>query len=598
MITTFSKHFLASAQKKNTHYAFKDFAQFNAIIDVLVRKNQHHLVLATDISPLLYTALLAALVETLAEESTPHFLRGSEIIYLDEKAFAQQKTALETLLALLNNNDKVIVLACSAALFNRYQALHALAFHAQCRLILFKETGDAMTDVANFATIHLAKPPEADIHLFLQQERTALQAFHQVIIPDELLLHAYQLAERYFGAENALQHALLLLDSAAARSLTHTTANNQVAEPAFKSPLTLQTLLQVCANATQIPYTHLSINKFKLQECLQHLQQRIFGQDMALDLISRALQQAHAKLRQNTGPFCTFLFAGSEHAGKKSTAAALTEHLFKQLDLLYLLRVTSHTTTLNEIKLQRRTDKNYYSLAEVLTRTPYAILMFENIEEAPASLRAEFQEILTRGFLSNELGAKYCFQQSILIFSTQEGALQLTQLAEKAWSAAAPQNLDLMQLIMFADKQEKQWHELTAEDLVQEIKPIVNTILPDALQQHCHIVPFLPLNQAAVEKILRLKLTLLGKMLHAHHEVELSYAPEVIRYLTTEVTSYEKQHAEIDKVLQQLYFVVEQAVLNQAEPRNRPAQLFLQLNETGQLLRCEWLTTELLRQHA
>jgi len=80
-------------------------------------------------------------------------------------------------------------------------------------------------------------------------------------------------------------------------------------------------------------------------------------------------------------------------------------------------------------------------------------------------------------------------------------------------------------------------------------------------------------------------------MLHTRHGVELSYAPEVIRYLTTH------QADNIDAALKEVYLIIEQSILNQADNKNRPNQLFLQLNESGHILRCDWLITSAARQH-
>ena len=121
------------------------------------------------------------------------------------------------------------------------------------------------------------------------------------------------------------------------------------------------------------------------------------------------------------------------------------------------------------------------------------------------------------------------------------------------------------------------------------------------LCQHLHVVPFLPLSKTAIEKIIRIKLKTLGKQLNERHGIELGYAPEVIRYLTNDVlTKREPTNQTInpDKALKQLYFCVEQAILNQVDNHNRSNQLFLQLNETGHLLRCDWLPLTAVRQHA
>ena len=141
-----------------------------------------------------------------------------------------------------------------------------------------------------------------------------------------------------------------------------------------------------------------------------------------------------------------------------------------------------------------------------------------------------------------------------------------------------------MQLVMIDPKPNEQ-QPLSPHDLAQEIIPDITSRLPAALCQHLCIVPFLALTQSAIEKIIRLKLRELDKELNTRYGLELGYAPEVIRFLTKNSLT-----VDIKKALQPLYFSVEQALLSQTS--NRVNQLFLQLNETGQFLRCDCLTLQ------
>jgi ATP-dependent Clp protease ATP-binding subunit ClpA len=144
-------------------------------------------------------------------------------------------------------------------------------------------------------------------------------------------------------------------------------------------------------------------------------------------------------------------------------------------------------------------------------------------------------------------------------------------------------------------------HRYSPHELTQEILPELTVQLPTALCQHLPIVPFLPLHKSAIEKMLRLKLKMLGKHLYTKHGIELTYAPEVVRFLVKQVMLKQdenQQAVNIDKTIKPLYFIVEQTVAGQADNINRPNQLFLQLNETGQLLRCDWLLMNSVRHHS
>ena len=333
------------------------------------------------------------------------------------------------------------------------------------------------------------------------------------------------------------------------------------------------------------------------------MQQRIFGQDAAITLLSHELQQAHTHLQQNNGPFCSMLFAGPEHSGKRSTVLALAEQLFKQLGILYVSQPASSTlNSISELKLQRFVDKNYFSLNEVLSQTPFAIILFENIEHASAAVMDELQEILATGHLRNSSGKPYNFRQSILILSTSLGSNRLAEITTAFTPEEDNQNSDLMHLIMHEQKDDAftDGQLYSPQELAEIIMPEILEHLPEALCHYLRVIPFTPLNKDAVEKIIKLKLRVLSKQLDSRYNIELGYAPEIIRYLVSEVLlkqAFENQVVDTDKVLKHVYFCVEQAVFSQIDNKNRPSQLFLQLNENGQTLRCDWQTTNIALKH-
>ena len=287
--------------------------------------------------------------------------------------------------------------------------------------------------------------------IVLKQQRVELEQFHHVLIPEELLSQALSLAERYLSATHTLEKTLQLLDSSAARAGAVETADhaNQ-----FKPVLTTSILLNVLSDWTLIPATHLQINQFKHNDFTQGLHQRIFGQDTAITILGHELLQAQAQLQQKSKPFSSFLFAGPAHSGKKTTARALVEQLFKQLNVLHYAQPALSHQTLIDIKLQRCTDKQFLSITDVIRQTPYAVFLFENIEKLPTAIIEGLQEILSTGYLHDTHGNQYNFQQSIIILCTTVGANSLAEFAESFTPDEDIYTMDLMQLVMSDQKQE------------------------------------------------------------------------------------------------------------------------------------------------
>lgn len=607
------QYFSSSDIKKNSLLPFKDHAQLATIVDVLSRKHHHHIVLHMDFPKKWYPLFLEALLHHLTHDNLIHHLRQVELFYLPIENFSyaenMQRTLTDELQRLheqLTNEEKYIIFAITntqllAKKYNKknmefiYQPLKKFLSHPKCRFLLLtsaKKYSLLSQRNEQFDFLAITKPSAADVLAIIKKQRSELENFHQIIIPEELLSYAYSLTERYLSTQHTLEKTLLLLDSSAARASAIATTDTH---PQLKPVLTTNTMLNVLSDWTHIPVTHLSLNKFKLSEFIHGLQQRIFGQNAALEILSRELQQSQAHLQKNSGPFCSLLFAGPEHCGKKTTARALAEELFKQSNMVFFTQpAASVLDSLLEIKLQQCVVNHRLPLKKVISETPHAIILFENVEQFSPVLLDGLCEILSTGHLYDDEGKQYNFSQAIVILSTTIGANQLLALTKRLALEKDDREIDLMQLVQNEQKQARPSldQHYSPQELVDEIMPEILAHLPPFLCKHSHLVPFLGLTSDAIENIIRFQLKSLTKMLDTRYEIEFAYAPEIIPYLSHEVlakTRLENQPINIHKTLRQLCFTIEQTIMNPSDNRNYSRQLFLQLNEHGQMLRCDWI---------
>jgi ATP-dependent Clp protease ATP-binding subunit ClpA len=583
---------------KNGPIPFKNHPQFSILVDILIRKYQHHAILHTQFSSRMIIPFLQALLAHVSHDHIPHYLRLATLVFIDaDQARAFQKSIETDLSILANTLDRTegyLLLAIRATDFHSSplrKLLERLAAHPKCRLLIL--TNDLQSSAIDdyFISLTISKASETDTLAILRQQKIELENFHHILIPDELLVEVHQLAERYLSINEALEKSLLLLDSSAARAAVYEQANQH---STIKPALTSAAVLQVLANWTHIPATHLPLNTFHASEFTQALQQRMIGQDIAISLLAQKLQQAYARVQEIAGPFSTFLFAGGHYTGKKTMAILLAEQLFSHRDSLYIASLSNTSSSLLDLKLQRRSDSQFVPLKQILRQAPYSILFIESIEHASTNLLNELIDALSTGSLHDLDGSHYHLHQSLLLLSTNCGAERLSELVKPAAVEDKTSQLDLMQFIMQQQKQPGQaaHQELTPHEIAQELLQTLTKSLPAALCQRAHIIPFVSLNHDAMEKIIRLKLKLLGKQLDSRFSIDLGYAPEVIRFLAGEALKKDesgKQIGNIDSAIKQLYLSIEQTILEQEHNPNRPNQLFLQLNETGQVLRCHWL---------
>lgn len=621
IFSQYGNHISHSKIKKNTPIPFRDHDKFDLLIDILSRKDCHHAALIAGFPVYLHAQFLTALSLFLSQDTIPHMLRGADIVYFDVKNILTSDNHFKTIeqdfqnfLNTLNHSEKCTLLAFSDMdlFFSGQQAqrdsrfnfvLETLLNHPKCRVITFIHPGHTNPHVRHpesFDQVQLEGPSNADIAAILKMERAELENYHQVVIPDELPGYAYALAERYLSTDYTLQKALLLLDSSAARvSITERQDNNLTLKPV----MTLHSITQILSGWTRIPASHLQLNKFKYSDFIQGMQQQVYGQDAAIALLGHELQQSLAHLQQNIGPFCSLLFAGPQHSGKHTAAVALANQLFKQPDILYIVQPSAcPVNSIMEIKLQSYTKKSSTTLKDLVRQSPYAIILYENADKAASATIDGLQEILSTGRFQDANGETYNFSQTIIILTTVLGTNLLHEIAKTFTPEPESTDMDLLQLVMREQKHEALTsHHYSPQEIADTVRGSIASTLPASLCQYMHVIPFLPLNDASIEQIMRLKLKELGKTLDGRYGIELGYAPEITRYLAIELqkkSMADHQPADIDTVLKQLYFAVEQAVLSQADNKNRPNQLFLQLNETGEILRCDWLASAPARQHA
>lgn len=586
---------------------FKNHPQFPILVDTFIRKNNHHLILEAHFSNTMYPYFLKAFLAYLQEDHIPKDLRDSECIYLSLEnincLMSCQKTMEESLKHLqdaCNKTNKFIFLALSdhhSLSKNSTQQhfmlkeLNYLYTHPKCRLIFFSyhsHTHFYQEYTHLFAALRITSPNDTDKMAILKQQSYELEQFHHIIIPDDLLTQAYLLANRYLSVHHGLEKALLLLDSSAARAKSSELTDNNKIKPI----LTMSTLTHVLSSWINIPATHLLSSKFKLKDFIQNMQEQLVGQDHAINMLANEYQQ-YQTFTRNKNILGAYLFAGPHHVGKRTCAIAFAQQLHQQTHMLYFAKAHNQLISLRELRLQRHLDHQYVILNDVIREYPYAIIMLEKIEEAPACILKELEELFYTGYLTDADGSYNYFRHAIIILSTTCGSKRLQEVSKTFSSENKSQAIDLIQLVM-NDKKQDTSHTLpfSSHELVLEMMPEINMQLPSSLSHLLQIIPFLPLTNLSLEKIMRSKLNSLSSTLHSEYGIEFNYAPEVLKYLTANALKQleaSNHQISINNILKELHLTIEEAIQNQSGNKYRPNQLFLQLNETGTLLRSEWL---------
>lgn len=438
----------------------------------------------------------------------------------------------------------------------------------------------------------MIEPQPLELIALLKTYRKELEQFHQVIIPDEIITNAYTMASHYLPGHSHFDKTIALLDSASARASMLDRDDNT--QRAIVTPIFLS---QVISNRTHIPLTHLQNNKFQAQKLAETLKKNVFGQDAAINIIASLLQNAGIKLQDNSGPLCNFLLVGPHDVGKTEIAYAIAEHLFGSHDaLLHINLNQSGYTSLSEIKIFPRLNENADTyLLPAIQQTPYAIVLIEDIDQLHKETFDLIKDIFDQGYVFDEKNNKYDFRHAIIVATTRTASEQMNPSAPLKHPEENTKAVDLMQLVLNSsaeDSAHQQASHHSSQELCDELMSRLIEHFPGNLLQKFNIIPFAPLSYSAFEKITRSKIKILARRLHNSFGIELNFAPEVIKFLAHEALWRKANIKSLDKLLEQhLYSTVTHEILLHAEDRDRSKRLLIQLDDSGQLLRCEFMTS-------
>lgn len=588
-------HDLFTSEKPYSQ-ALKDHPIIPIMVDTLSRKHNHHIALEGMQSEKLNLALLETLALLLTETNTPKALRNTDFIYFDAKRLTLNSENPAKIMRdffefseTIRKTNKIVIIA-----INEFQEsdpfgklIRSILNDDHWRVIVL----NSEKELSGFSAIKFITPGDSQLIALLKIFKTELENFHQVLIPDETVNSALSLASHYLTTHSPFDKALELLDSAAARA-----SAIEIMDPISPSrPIVSSTLLaEVVSSLTQIPVSHLHNNVFQASKFIEALHQRIFGQDAAITAMGGALQHACIKIQEKTGPLCSFLLVGPPEVGKTTAAYTIAQHLFGHNNSLLHVNLNDSYHSIADVKITTE-DNNNISLLTAILQTPYAVVLIENIHHAPITTLNLFKNIFSHGFALDNDGKKYDFHHAIFVITTTLGAERISTLTQAPPIHETNKTLDLMQLVLNDHTSENDLqipHHFSQHDLSEELRPTLEAYFPAALLSHLQVVPFLPLEYTSFEKIIRLKVKAFAKRLETHFSIELSYAPEIIKFLAHEALWRKPQTKTLEKLLEQhLYSAVANEILAYSEDKNRPKRLVLRLNDDGQLLRCEFVNS-------
>ena len=401
-----------------------------------------------------------------------------------------------------------------------------------------------------FNEVKVNAPSAEDTYKILQGIRDLYQQHHNVILPDEVLKAAVDYSVQYIPQRSLPDKAIDLVDVTAAHlAAQHPVTDVHAVEREieaekdkqekaveaedFEAALNYKTRIaelekkienhtedmKVTASVndvaesvermTGIPVSQMGASDIeRLKDMAHRLQDKVIGQDKAVEAVARAIRRNRAGFDEGNRPIGSFLFVGPTGVGKTELAKQLALDMFGTKDAIIRLDMSEYSDRTAVSKLIGTTagyvgyDDNSNTLTERVRRNPYSIILLDEIEKADPQVITLLLQVLDDGRLTDGQGNTVNFKNTVIIATSNAGFGYEANLTEDA------------------DKPE----------LMDRLKPFFR---PEFLNRFNAVIEFSHLTKEDLSKIVDLMLAEVNQTL-AKKDIDLVVSQVAKDYITEE----------------------------------------------------------------
>src|SRR5216110_2391326 len=192
--------------------------------------------------------------------------------------------------------------------------------------------------------------------------------------------------------------------------------------------VTADDMMHIISKVTGVPLQRMEQQEMqKLLKMESELKLRVIGQEEAVTAISKALRRSRADLKDPKRPIGSFVFLGPTVVGKTYLARTLAEFMFGDADALIQIDMSEYMEKFTASRLIG-SPPGYVGyeeggqLSEAVRRRPYSVVLFDEIEKAHPDVMHLLLQILEDGKITDSLGRKIDFRNTIIIMTSNVGA--------------------------------------------------------------------------------------------------------------------------------------------------------------------------------
>jgi type VI secretion system protein VasG len=262
----------------------------------------------------------------------------------------------------------------------------------------------------------------------------------------------------------------------------------------------------------------------------QHLGSRVIGQDHAMVGISQRIRTSRARLDDPEKPVGVFLLVGPSGVGKTETALALSDLLYGGEQNIITINMSEFQEA-HTVSTLKGSPPGYVGfgeggvLTEAVRRRPYSVVLLDEIEKAHPDVLELFFQVFDKGRMEDGEGREIIFRNCIIILTSNAGTDTLMRLCADPETMPGP------------------------EGLVKALKPELDKVFKPAFLGRMVIIPYFPIRDEALKKIIKLKLRKIQKRIHETHRIGLTYDDALVEEVSRRCTEVESGARNVDNIL-------------------------------------------------
>ncbi len=382
----------------------------------------------------------------------------------------------------------------------------------------------ALQQIVNLSARYIHNRTFPDKAIDVLDEVAAMKRTENEKMPNELLIIERRIEKLQLDKAKLLEFqdyekAIVLRDEVNELKVTLNTIKSNWENPneVDAIPIDEKDVAKTISIMTGIPserMTESDIQRVKMLDKI--LKEKVIGQNEAIDLISSCIRRCRAGISSKDRPIGSFLFLGPTGVGKTLLAKTLSEYLFGSSRNLIRIDMSDYMEKHAVSKLIGSPPgyvgfENGGLITEKVKRSPYCVLLFDEIEKAHQDVFNILLQVLEEGELQDSSGYTVSFRNTIIIMTSNAGSRSILKGSIPGF------NLGNEGVMAYSD---------IKANALSEIK---NFLSPEFVNRLDDMIVFAPLNKDAIEKILSLELKKLEKRLK---EQKLTIS------LTEEATTY------------------------------------------------------------